>query len=358
MNKEKRYYDNVDLLKAVAILLVITLHLPLWYTDFITTPGSSRVIQFAFRIIAEGVPFFVTINGFLLLQKDSFSLKKHLNKCLHMFLFMVMWGLILTTAGTCFMGDISTITLGHYIRNIFDIRVGAPLTGVLWFLQNLLGVYLVFPVIWKLYHEDFDLFQYFFVILFSFTIGINCLSMVRDALSIHMDVSVMSEMISFLNRFSSFGNEWYLFYFCLGGMMYHYLDKIQKHRRLLSVLGILSWPVAFSFGYYMSVGRRAVYNNAFNYGSIMMLFLIVGMFALTLPFRRDSGKIAMFVSHFGQRTMGIYVVHFVFIWFIRNRLPQEGVKIRVLSYLFVVAASFAFSEICSRNRYLKKMVSL
>ena len=358
MNNQKRRYDNLDLLKAVAILLVITLHLPLWRTDFITDPRLSIVIQFAFRIVSEGVPFFVTINGFLLLQKDTLDLKQHFNKCLKLFYLMIIWAIILTVAGTALTGSINDITLVYLLHNIFDIRVGAPLTGVLWFLQNLLGVYLVFPVLWKVYKDDFKLFQYFFGVAFLLIVGINCLELLRDIISLYKDTTVLNEMISFLRRFNSIGNEWYIFYFCLGGMIYHYYEQIKKYRRTLLVAGVLSWPAAFIIGYHMSVGRQALYNDGFNYGTIMMVFLILGAFALTLPFNKESGVLSKLICNFGQKTLGIYFVHFVFIWIIRKKLPYEDIKTRLFSYSFVIAASFLFAELCSRNRILKKLTML
>ena len=39
----KKRYDNIDLLKFIAIFMVITLHVPLYFTDFIKTQNITNV---------------------------------------------------------------------------------------------------------------------------------------------------------------------------------------------------------------------------------------------------------------------------------------------------------------------------
>ena len=64
--RQKRM-DNLDLMKTLGILMVLSLHVPLWDVDFIATPTVSRAVQYALRLVSEGVPVFVAVNGFLLL---------------------------------------------------------------------------------------------------------------------------------------------------------------------------------------------------------------------------------------------------------------------------------------------------
>ena len=47
--------DGLDIMKAFAIMMVITLHIPLWHMDFITYPSGFVSLQYAMRLIAEGV---------------------------------------------------------------------------------------------------------------------------------------------------------------------------------------------------------------------------------------------------------------------------------------------------------------
>lgn len=86
----KRYF-YIDVLKVVAIFMVLSLHIGMWNYDFISSPHVTTYVQYLLRINMEGVYLFVLINGFLLFGK-AFSLKKHLKKTLKIFGILVIWG--------------------------------------------------------------------------------------------------------------------------------------------------------------------------------------------------------------------------------------------------------------------------
>ena len=65
------------------------------------------------------------------------------------------------------------LTISSLLRYILNTAVGSKYTGVLWFLQGLVAVYLIFPVLWHIYHEHYKVFAYIFVILFIFSEGYN-----------------------------------------------------------------------------------------------------------------------------------------------------------------------------------------
>ena len=96
---KEQHKDNLDLLKVIGILLVVTLHVPLWSFDFIAEPSVSHVLQYAMRLLSEGVPIFLMVNGYLLLGKQTFDFRKHLRKMVHLFLLFLLWSLILITVG-------------------------------------------------------------------------------------------------------------------------------------------------------------------------------------------------------------------------------------------------------------------
>ncbi len=72
--------------------MVISLHVPLWEPDFMSSYDASHVIQYFFRLISEGVPVFVSVNGFLLLKKNSLDIQKHLKKMCRILALLVLWG--------------------------------------------------------------------------------------------------------------------------------------------------------------------------------------------------------------------------------------------------------------------------
>ena len=192
---EKKRYDGLDLMKAIAILMVISLHIPLWHINFIEHRSITRMFQYGGRLLSEGVPIFVTINGFLMLRKSSFDLDKHLKKCAKLFGIFLFWAVVYTIVGISVRNAWSSTGISDFFVYIFETGGKSTYTGGLWFLQWLFGVYLMFPILWYVYKNDFRLFQYFFIMLFIVNIGLNTLDLLGNIIYIYDDAPSYFEMI-------------------------------------------------------------------------------------------------------------------------------------------------------------------
>ena len=336
--------------------MVISLHIPVWADDFISVHSKARIIQYAFRIVAEGVPFFVTMNGFLMLQKSVFDLKKHINKCIKLVELLFVWAFIIIICSTFILGTIGELTIKEFLKYTFETGINATYTGVLWFLQNLLAVYFIFPILWKIYHDDTKLFCYFFVIITIFIPGISLLGLIRDSMICFAGNYDLDMVIKFLNRFNPIGNGWFVYYFCLGGLIGKYTETIRKRRNEFIILGFISWLVAFVYGYYMSMKQGILYNHAFNYSSIFMVLFIIGIFALTLNFDAKKNIFTKISSKIGRNTFGMYVVHVIIIRLITKYYNIQNLRSRLAVYIIVVVVSYFFTELLSKNKYLRKIV--
>lgn len=354
----KKRYDNIDLLKCLSTLMVISLHIPLWSDNFIESSSIPQIIQYAFRLISEGVPFFVAVNGFLMLQKKSFDMKLHLRKMGRIFGLFVLWAGILICVSFALWGVPEELSPEQFIGYILDTKVGSPYTGVLWFLENLLGVYVVFPILWKIYQDDFSLFRYFFLIATVFVPGIGCLELIADAVSTVSQTTLIYSAIGFIKRFNSIGNGWYIYYFCLGGMIFHYLDVIKEKRFFLSSAGFLSWLFAFTYGYLMSVKTNTLYKDSFNYGSVFMVIFIIGVFALTIYFQGNKNILTRIICDIGKNSFGIYVSHTIFIQIIRKFFSIDGIVSRITAFVIVLILSYGFSVCMGKNKSSRKLISV
>ena len=318
-NKEmegKARLDYIDLLKLIGIMMVLTLHVPLLAFDFMSKVTVGKMIQYAFRLVAEGVPLFMMVNGFLLLKKKECDLRKHVKKMLSILRVFLIWAVILIVVGALTQSPVEKLTLSSVVNYVLATNVGSKYTGVLWFLQNLLGVYLIFPILFKAYSEDFKLFRYFFYIVVFYAVGLDTLELLRDYIAANqVDPSLLNNIMFFASRFNVLGDPWYLYYFMLGGMIWHYKDFIIEKRILFIVLGALSWGLAWTYGLIMSFSIGSVYNEAFNYGSIFMTMFLIGLFALTCNYKK-KGFIGNLISSMGRNTMGIYLTHYIFIFVI------------------------------------------
>ena len=344
--KENKRIDGLDIMKAFAIMMVITLHIPLWHTDFITYPSGRVSLQYAMRLIAEGVPIFLVVNGFLLFRKSAFDLDKHLKKIGKILGIFFVWATILTLVGS-WMGD-EPLTISSLLLYVLNTAVGSKYTGVLWFLQGLVAVYLILPILWHIYHEHYKVFTYLFVILFIFSEGYNTIVLIRDFASVYVDTTIMDAFLVLIMRFNFTDNLWYIFYFCLGGILWHNIEKIEKYRARLCILGGVAWLLAFAYGYMLSIHMGAVYNPAYNYNSPFMLFILIGMLALLLPYENKGRPCQKLLSSIGANTLGIYLSHYIFIFIINRYYVHDSFKQGLVAYIVVFICSYIFSIVIKK----------
>ena len=349
---EKKRYDNLDLMKMIAIILVIILHTPLFDFDFIASPTISKKLSYGVRLILEGVPIFVTINGFLTLKKENLDIKKHIKKILNTLFVLIAWSVILIISGMLITKNIQNFRFNELVHNILTTNISSNYNGVLWFLQSLLGLYFIYPVLNYIYVNKYDLFKYLFVFVSIFTVGINFISIINNI----VQINYLDELVMFANQTNPFRLEWFIFYFMLGGIIYKNIQYIKEKRLMFILFGIVSFGCAFFYGYYMSVKNYEVFQPWFNSNSVFMTFIILGFLALTLSYKNNGKIIHKFISNVGGNTLGIYLSHFIFLFIAWNYFNVSTFAQKILVSLFVFWGSYVLTIILGKIPYLKKLL--
>ena len=260
-NKKKRY-DNIDLLKLISIFMVISMHIPLFFTDFINTHSINCFVQFGLRLISDGVLIFIFVNGFLLINKP-FDLKKHIYKIIRMFFILLLWGTINVIIKSIIRQENLSIT--KIISEVLSLKLPHPYAGFLWFLQSLIGLYIL-----------------------------------------------SSLVLNNFNRINPYVNTMFLCYFILGGVVYEKRNIFEnkKNITIAVILGILSWIIAIIYGYAISKLLNKTYNDGYNYNQIFLMITVIGLYALsTLYKNKNNNLINRFITSIGKNTMGIYLIH-------------------------------------------------
>lgn len=319
MSEKKVRYANLDLLKGIAMLLVITLHLPLWRTDYYETGNVSRMIQYAFRLLSEGVPIFLMINGMLIIPRKHLDLKEHYKKTLRIFLVMLSWEVIYTVSYILVTGS-EKLTYKVVFNAVLTTAVGSRYTGLFWFLQGLVALYVIYPVIRLLYQTSYK----YYCCLFAFLAGSRILYFLSSELgSISQRYMTNDNWIvnipGWINQFQMIPIETakadYLLFFMIGGIVMHEIRRIQAHRHVWAAAGLLAWILAICYGFFRTNFDRQVYNPAFNYASVFMLVMLVGWLASTFWYQDRGNDLNRFVTSVGKNTLGIYAVHLILIKF-------------------------------------------
>lgn len=146
--------------KCIAMLCVLLIHADLRHAvgASITTDIYQQAISSVFA--AAAVPVFFTISGYLLFNKFNYErkLKSRVRSLLIPYLLICLWGLFIVFflqfvlgLSNLFSGKdlklLSDFTMMDYLKVFWNVRDGAPIISVLWFLRDLIPLVLVSPLI-------------------------------------------------------------------------------------------------------------------------------------------------------------------------------------------------------------------
>ena len=297
---EQKRYDYLDLFKCIAILMVMSLHSLLWTTDFIKGDSFGLLIQWCLRLLMEGVPIFIFINGFLIIGKEKLDIKKHYKKVLKIFLLYIFWGIVTF----CIISLIhhKSINIAGLYNNIISVSVNTQYTGHLWFLQFLISLYLIYPLINNIYINDEKSYNVFLLIIAFFTF-------VPSFLNIIFPNTLLDDYINKFIPFSPINNLIFLFYFMFGGFVKKNLDWFKKRRIVLIIVAIVLYILSCLFGIYKSYADNVVYSHNYIYYQIVFAFIIIGILMLIINYKDKNKLHNKIIKSIGKNTLGIYLIH-------------------------------------------------
>ena len=346
--------DELDLLKTIAIIMVVAQHVPLYNCDFF---NDGYVIQYFFKLLLEGVPLFFAVNGFLLLKKDNLDIKKHYKKVVKMIFLVFIWEIILITIGMMFDG--TKFNFGLVLDLFFRGGLNSSIyTSHLWFMQALIAIYCVYPLIWDAYHYNYELFKVLFIIICFFTIVNGSIELISNLFNYDGYAKMINYVSSYIERFDLIGDyKWQLFYFCLGGIVQKNLNFIEEKRTVFIIIGFLCWCLAFGYGYCVSLKSKTIFNEYFNANTVFMVLIVLGWFALFINYKSKSilGKI---INYIGKNTFGIYIIHTYFLRTVDLFINNNTFFSRLLNVWLTLLISLLFTIITKKIPYLGKILEL
>lgn len=353
--------DGLDIIKAVGIMMVLSLHVPLWNPYFMENYSIGTLAQYAGRIISPGVPLFMAVNGFLLLKREKMDLKKHFSKVIKCIGLLVLWGFLLAFWGLCLLPGERELSVYNLIIVVLKTQVGSDYTGVLWFLQYLIAVYLIYPVIWYMFQNNYHLFQYLFMVTFVFSVGKASICQFEHLLATRINTECLYLFNEFIDKLNPVGNVWYTFYFMLGGVIWKKIDTLQKKRWRYVIVGLAAWGIAVGYGMVISFLSGSTYDPAYGFGCISMVLFIIGFFALVIPYQSKNRSFERLVLSIGQNTFGIYFLHYIFIFLILhfwNYNTLNRFEYRLIAYTIVFVCSYVSSYVIKKIPYLRCIIEL
>lgn len=349
MGKGRIHY--IDFIKTLTIFIIVTLHNGTWRTDFMATGSVASLVQFCVRLFCEGVPIFVLLNGFLLLDKP-FDAKKHAKRTLRLLVMTVIWSVIMEIYFPLMAH--TPISVHGVIQGVLETSISNNNTSVLWFLQKLFVVYLLFPIIKHLYDTHEKLYNYLLLAVIISTFTAPLLSLVADI----FDVGLLHSVKFFVGQYTLvFDANVYLVYFMVGGYLRKNDARLPKNKLILA--GMASALAACAIGICISLYQGKTYPANYNYSQIFLLFTLVALFLLCAKIPFHNKLVNKVMALVGDNTMGIYLLHkMIIVWLDRFHLASDSLLKRFGLSFIVFLISLGLTCLIRKIPKLSNLVKL
>lgn len=355
MESNKKRFDYIDLLKLLAMLMVVSLHTGLWHTNFIESKSLGSFIQYCIRLVCEGVPIFILVNGFLIINKE-FNLKSHIKKIFKILFLIVFWSLFsYLLINIIYKGNIS---FSNILNNTLLLNINNPFNGPLWFLQNLLMLYFIYPVINYVYQNNKKIFYYLFIIVTFF-----CFfgAFIQSVENLHLIKNVENIRI-FLNSINPISNAIFIFYFMLGGVIKDKLDFFdkKKNRIIIIIVSIVTYILSLVFTLFIFKYRKVDFISNYLYGRITLAIIICGLFSIVYTYKSKNKFYNIIVQSIGSNTLGIFVLHYPIMLLLRKLdfFNMDNITSRIILFLLVFIVSYLLTLLIKKIPFVKKILTI
>lgn len=299
------------------MILVILLHASFYTYEWPNNAAGDLLLA----PDAICIPLFFAVNGALLLPRPL-NMKKHVHKLVVMVVIMELWKLLVALFFV-WASRPHAFTAKEFVGYMLGGILGGNPTGHFWFINALIAVYLIYPLIKCAYDASYDFaFKWVTVALGCFCIIIPTLSYLLNILTVvsNRDFSFLFNNVDEYNIFGKYGYT--LFYFMLGGMFSNPRTKEKvaqakgrvNNRVIVSgmvVLLLVCFALNFGINQFGRSLKGTQYESlGYPSGYLMLSTCVAAMlvFAFLLPVHVPQWSERL-VTILGSSTFGVYMLH-------------------------------------------------
>ncbi|WP_265582386.1 acyltransferase [Methanofollis aquaemaris] len=334
MANRVRYFDEINILRAFAILAVISIHVSTYFTQMSTINLLATVDMAIDAFSHFAVPLFIAISGFVLYNKYSGTIdlkkfyEKRLKSTLPPYLIFSTFYLAMTYIGSIVLAKSVNLDIPHII---YRYATGGCFYH-LWFFVLIIQLYLLYPAILWIYRSFESRGRVFELLLASFLIGvIYRLCPLPDVFILGVATPILGVATKFMG---------YLFYFILGMVVRSRYDELLLKSGSNTSLCCMSVPLlcctilgVFEYAReYFKIDITSIMPFAGQYWhgltvAITPLYYVV-IFALcfSISLHLLSSKTVIFklLEKIGHYSFGIYLVHAFILYMLVLVFPKFG----------------------------------
>lgn len=339
-----------DCLRILAAVFVVVLHTTTTHFGEVSVYSLEwKMFNFYDGLSRWTVPMFIMISGALFLGRPVSIHKLWKKNILRIAVAFVVWSALYVLEYQWCHGAAYPLDRAGAVKYLIQGHFH------LWFLQMLLGVYAMIPLLEPMVRSE-RLLKYFLALSFLLSVLLPTLNSGLEyfALPVHLGALAVKESFGL-----SFG---YLFYFVLGYCMANW--DTARWRVPIYVLGVLGFVTTVGLTDHLSVIAGVSDFSFYDYRSLNVLWETLFVFQLG---KDVSGKL-----RFGDRvegmiltaskcSFGVYLIHPFALDFLEKVLGLHTLSFTsVLSVPVVAAAAFGMSYVLSyvlnKIPYLNKYI--
>ncbi len=326
-----------DSMKAIAIFLVVFYHVGKLNVDFLTSPDALVYFHyFVYGFSSIGVPLFFMVNGALLLNKQTYDLKKHALKTITILVLLLVWGSI----SLLFFKSIyhEPLTMAQFIQDLLQLKSGR--IDYLWFLKALIYLYILYPFVKALYDENRSYAFYMMLVVFVLTFS-------------HIPY------IDWINPFQGY-YSYALVYFMAGAFLANHADDQRIKNTHVYALFLVSTLLLFVWGIYQTNQSHKIYDVVWEgYDSVFTLAMASCVFVWCKRITVHA-SLASTIRNVGACTLGIYFVHLLLNALLAAVFPLERTSLAMaIGYSVVVLfLSFVMTWLAKKIPVVKRLFTV
>lgn len=300
-----------DICKTLAMYLVVLLHSS-FYTGLIPSTTFTRALM---TLTVVCVPLFIAVNGALLMSRPL-DVNKHVVKTARIFAFTLLWRII--HIAVFYLLGANPPSASEFVFMLFGGNVDGYLLGHFWFLNALIALYLVFPLV-KAAWDSSNRFPVYLVtglliaVAFFLDGGVPAVLCIIDAFNGTHYQTILTPLDE-LNIFGGYG--YLLVYFIGGGLV---AETFLKHReskttltRIAVVVLLLALLSTGVLQYFQHEALKVGTTTKYGYQLPSTLAATLALLWLCLVWGdslKENGVTRRAFTWLGANTLSVYFLH-------------------------------------------------
>lgn len=327
----KAWIEEIDILRGFAILAVIAIHTSTNFSK-ISYLNNLVIINIIIDVFSQyAIPLFIFISGFVLSIKyygmfpvTPFFTKRIRSTIPQYLIFSIIYILFFAI-----LKDPPSFS-----EIIYKILTASSAIHM-WFFLTIIGFYLFYPIIVKMYRyfEEQEMIHAFLILAFFIQISWSILLLIMESNGYDPSVVYLAKRV-FIP---------YLFYFILGIYVSKNFTVVKNHIRSIKMYKTIMFSIiilmTMIISFFWIIGRKYYVQGLdyFYYMSppyfiipiILEVFYYLAIFILLFEASymliEQKNKLGSILSVLGRHSFGIYLIHFLFITVIITQLAHFNI---------------------------------